>query len=375
MKTEQVRGGRIPLVDLTLQHREIAAEVAEGFSRVVEAGDFVNGEDVVAFEHEFARFCDVPHCAGVGNGTDALELVLRACGIGPGDEVILPANSFVATAEAVARVGAEVVLVDCDPVYHLLDVDHVASRIGPRTRAVIPVHLFGQIAPVAELAALVTDRDTVIVEDACQAHGATYGGRVAGGLGTAAAVSFYPGKNLGAYGDGGAVLTTSDELDRRIRAMRNHGGEARYEHTTMGWNSRLDTLQAVVLRAKLRRLARWNADRAAAAHRYGELLDHLTRVRRPTERPGNGHVWHLYVISVPDRDRVLAALRSADIGAGVHYPVPIHLLKPFELAGSGPGSFPVAERHAQEMISLPIFPGITDEQQQRVVDVLRTALS
>jgi dTDP-4-amino-4,6-dideoxygalactose transaminase len=260
-------------------------------------------------------------------------------------------------------------------VYHLLDVDQVAARIGPRTRAVIPVHLFGQVAPVAEVASLVAGRDTVIVEDACQAHGATYGGRVAGGLGPAAAVSFYPGKNLGAYGDGGAVLTTSDELDRRVRAMRNHGGEARYEHATLGWNSRLDTMQAVVLRAKLRRLAGWNADRATAAHRYGELLNDVLDVRVPTSRPGNGHVWHLYVVSVPDRDRVLSALHSADIGAAVHYPVPIHLLKPFELAGSGPGSFPIAERHAQEMLSLPIFPGITEEQQQRVVDVLRRALS
>lgn len=375
MRTEQVRASRIPLVDLTLQHREIAAEVADGFDRVMEAGDFVNGEDVASFEAEFARFCGVPHCVAVGNGTDALELVLRACGVGAGDEVILPANSFVATAEAVARLGAATVLVDCDPVYHLIDIDQVAARIGRRTRAVIPVHLFGQVAPVGELLSLVADHDTAIAEDACQAHGATHRGRVAGGLGTAGAVSFYPGKNLGAYGDGGAVLTTSEVIDGRVRAMRNHGGTGRYNHSTLGWNSRLDTIQAVVLRAKLRRLARWNADRQVAAERYGDLLADLVDVRRPTPRPGNGHVWHLYVISVPDRDRVLAALHAAGVGAAVHYPVPIHMLKPFRSSGSGPGSFPVAERHAREMISLPIYPGITDEQQQYVVDVLRKAMN
>lgn len=375
MRTEQVRASRIPLVDLTFQHREIAAEVAEGFNRVMEAGDFVNGEDVASFEAEFAQFCGVPHCVAVANGTDALELALRACGVAAGDEVILPANSFVATAEAVARVGAQVVLVDCDPVYHLIDVDQVADRLRRRTRAVIPVHLFGQVAPVGDLLSVVADRDTAIVEDACQAHGATHLGRVAGGLGAAAALSFYPGKNLGAYGDGGAVLTTSEVIDGRVRAMRNHGGTGLYDHATLGWNSRLDTMQAVVLRAKLRRLARWNADRQVAAERYGQLLKDVVDVRRPTPRPGNGHVWHLFVISVPDRDRVLAALHAAGIGAGVHYPVPIHMLKPFQSPAWGPGSFPVAERHARQMISLPIYPGITDEQQQRVVDVLRTALN
>jgi dTDP-4-amino-4,6-dideoxygalactose transaminase len=375
MKTDQARTSGIPLVDLSLQHREIAAEVAAGFDRVMETGDFVNGEDVASFEVEFARFCGVPHCVGVANGTDALELVLRACCIRPGDEVILPANTFVATAEAVARLGGEVVLADCDPVFHLIDVEQVARRLSPRTRAVIAVHLFGQVAPVGELLTLVSGRDTVVVEDACQAHGATQDGRVAGGLGTAAAVSFYPGKNLGAYGDGGAVLTRSDEIDGRVRAMRNHGGVARYDHATLGWNSRLDTMQAVVLRAKLRRLERWNADRAVAAGRYDDLLADVLDVCRPTRRSGNRHVWHLYVIRVPERDRILAALRSAGIGAAVHYPAPIHMLKPFESAGRGPGSFPIAERHAQEMISLPIFPGITEEQQQYVVGVLRGALN
>lgn len=364
----------IPLVDLAVQHGEIAAEVAEGFDRVMTTGSFVGGSDVASFEEEFARFCGTRHCIGVANGTDALEMALRAVGIGSGDEVILPANTFVATAEAVARAGGTVSLVDCDPVNHLIDVDQVADRIGPRTRAVIPVHLFGQMAPMEQLEVVIAGTSVIMVEDSAQAHGAARGGRPAGSFGLASGTSFYPGKNLGAYGDAGAVLTDSDEIDRVVRCLRNHGGPSHYEHTQIGFNSRLDTLQAVVLRAKLRHLHRWNDDRRRAARRYDELLVDLPGLGLPSTLAGNEHVWHLYVVRVPRRDEVLASLRASGIGAGVHYPLPVHLQGGFRHLDHSPGSFPVAEQAATQILSLPLFPGITETQQARVAEALRQAL-
>ncbi len=364
----------IPLVDLQFQHRHIAAEVTEGFERIIATGAFINGPDVGAFEQEFAAFCAVDHCVGVANGTDAIELALRACGIGPGHEVLLPANTFVATAEAVARAGATVGFVDCDPMYHLIDVGAVSSRIGSRTAAVIAVDLYGQVAPMEELAAVTADAGILLFEDAAQSQGASRHGRLSGSFGAAAATSFYPGKNLGAYGDGGAVLTTSADTAMRVRHLGNHGGTRRYEHAELGFNSRLDSLQAVVLRAKLARLAGWNDQRRAAAARYDAMLAGATNVVLPATLPGNEHVWHLYVVRVPDRDIVLHALGTAGIGAGIHYPVPVHLQPAFASASSGPGAFPVAELAAGEILSLPLFPGITEAQQQRVVDVLVAAL-
>jgi dTDP-4-amino-4,6-dideoxygalactose transaminase len=363
----------IPLVDLDLQHREIADEVRSGFDRVLGAKSFVLGPEVERFEQAYADYCGVRHCVGVGNGTDAVELALRACGVGAGDEVIAPANTFVATAEAVLRAGARLVLADCDDSY-LLDPDEVAGRLTIRTRAVLPVHLYGQLAPMKALSDVVGP-DVALVEDAAQSQGATQDGRASGSLGRAAATSFYPGKNLGAYGDAGAVTTDSDEVAVRLRALRNHGGVRRYEHTEVGVNSRLDGLQAVVLSAKLSRLDRWNAQRRAAAAYYDELLSGLDEVVRPETAPRNEHVWHLYVIRVPGRDDVLAALHEAGIGAGIHYPAPVHLVPAFAFLGYGPGSFPRAERLATEILTLPLFPGITTDQQERVVEVVRTALT
>jgi dTDP-4-amino-4,6-dideoxygalactose transaminase len=365
----------IPLVDLQAQHREIADEVAAGFARVIERTAFVLGEEVAAFEAEFARFSEVAHCIAVANGTDALELVLRAAGIGPGDEVVVPANTFIATALAVARAGATPVLADCDPVFHLLDAAEAERRIGPRTRALLPVHLYGQAAPVDALAALAARRGLVLIEDAAQAQGARRNGRGVATAGLAAGTSFYPGKNLGAYGDGGAVLTGNPDVARKIRALRNYGSEVKYEHPETGFNSRLDTLQAVVLRAKLARLAAWNAARRAAAARYDALLARVPDVRLPATAPGNEHVWHLYVVRVPRRDAVLQRLTAAGIGAGVHYPVPIHLQGAFRHLGHGRGDFPVAEAAAGEILSLPMFPGITPAQQERVASALAAALA
>jgi len=363
----------IPLVDLDLQHREIADEVRSGFDRVLAAKSFVLGPEVERFEQAYADYCGVRHCVGVANGTDAVELALRACGIGPGDEVLAPANTFVATAEAVLRAGARLVLADCDDSY-LLDPDEVAARLTPRTRAVLPVHLYGQLAPMKALSDVVGP-DVVLIEDAAQAQGATQDGRASGSFGRAAATSFYPGKNLGAYGDAGAVTTDSEEVADRLRALRNHGGVRRYEHSEVGVNSRLDGLQAVVLSAKLTRLDRWNEQRRAAAAYYDELLSGLPGVLRPATAPRNEHVWHLYVIRVPGRDEVLAALHEAGIGAGIHYPAPVHQVPAFRSLGYGSGAFPRAEQLATEILTLPLFPGIRTDQQERVVEVVGVALT
>ncbi|WP_199442692.1 DegT/DnrJ/EryC1/StrS family aminotransferase [Umezawaea beigongshangensis] len=362
----------IPLVDLRAQHDQVADEVAGGWAEVLKTTAFVGGRQVGEFEAEFAAYQEVDHCVAVANGTDALELALRALGVGHGDECVLPANTFIATAEAVARAGATPVLVDCADDTALVDLEKLADAIGPRTRAVVPVHLYGQTAPVEQIREVADG--VPVLEDAAQAQGARRHGVPAGGLGDVAATSFYPGKNLGAYGDGGAVLTGDAELAERVRLLREHGSPRKYEHTVLGFNSRLDTLQAVVLSAKLRRLEGWNEARRAAADRYAELLADLPRVRRPSVLPGNLPVWHLYVVRVAERDRVLAELHAAGIGAGVHYPTPVHLTGAFSSLGHGPGAFPVAERAAGELLSLPLFPEITASQQERVVAALRGAV-
>ncbi len=365
----------IPLVDLAAQHRQVADEVSAGFARVLERTNFILGSEVAEFEASFAQFMDVPHCIGTANGTDALELALRALEIGPGDEVIVPANSFIASALAVARAGASPVLVDCDAATFLLDIADVSRKLTPRTRAIMPVHLYGQVAPIEALLPLLNARRIAILEDAAQAQGATRNGRSAGTLGAAAATSFYPAKNLGAYGDAGAVLTTSDAVAQRVRALRNYGSEHKYVHEKIGFNSRLDTLQAVVLSAKLKRLAGWNAARRAAARRYHELLSGTPGLILPATLAGNEHIWHLYVVRVPQRDTVLARLNAAGIGAAIHYPTPIHLQGAFRQLGHRVGDFPVAERAAHEILSLPLFAEISPEQQERVADVLKQALS
>jgi dTDP-4-amino-4,6-dideoxygalactose transaminase len=362
----------IPLVDLAAQHEEVAGEVADGWAAVLARTAFVNGPQVAEFEAAYANYSGVEHCVGVGNGTDAIELALRALGIGPGDECILPANTFIATAEAVARSGARPVLVDCDADTALIDVDAVADAVTSRTRAVLPVHLYGQVAPVERIRA-VLPAEVTIVEDAAQSQGARRHGLPAGSLGEIAATSFYPGKNLGAYGDAGAVLTSSAELDTKVRLLRDHGSPRKYEHSTLGFNSRLDTLQAVVLSAKLRRLDGWNAARRTAAERYDKLLADLPGVTPPVVAAGNEPVWHLYVIRVANRDDVLAQLHAAKIGAGIHYPTPVHLTGAFADLGYRRGAFPVSEMLGGEILSLPLFPEIRSEQQERVVEVLAAA--
>ncbi|WP_235926289.1 DegT/DnrJ/EryC1/StrS family aminotransferase [Actinokineospora pegani] len=363
----------IPLVDLAAQHRAVADEVAAGWARVLEKTAFVGGPQVTAFEQEYAAFSGAAHCVGVGNGTDALEFALRALAIGAGDECVVPANTFIATAEAVARTGATVVPVDCDPDTLLIDPTAAAAAVTTRTRAVLPVDLYGQVAPIERLRSLLP-ANVAIVEDGAQSQGAQRGGRTAGSFGDIAATSFYPGKNLGAYGDGGAVTTDRADLAERVRLLGAHGSPRKYEHPVLGFNSRLDTLQAVVLSAKLRRLAGWNADRRTAADRYAEMLAGVDGVVTPVVAEGNTPVWHLYVVRVAQRDAVLAKLHAAGIGAGIHYPTPVHLTGAFADLGLGEGAFPHAERAAGEILSLPLFPEITVEQQERVVSVLADSL-
>lgn len=362
----------VPLVDLGYQRDAVAAEVEAGFARVLASTAFVLGPEVAAFEAEYARFCGSAACVGVANGTDALELAMRAKGIGPGDEVIVPANTFVATAEAVLRVGARIVLVDCGDDF-LIDVAAAAAAVGPRTRAVVAVHLYGQLVDVTQLRKAVGPNIS-IVEDAAQSQGARLGQLRSGALGDIAATSFYPGKNLGAFGDAGAVTTDDEEAARTIRRLRNHGGEQKYEHRLVGTNSRLDSLQAVVLRAKLARLDEWNQHRRWAAGLYTTLLEEAENVALPVATDPLAHVWHLYVVRVPNRDRVLEELGRRGVGAAIHYPSPIHLLPAFEWIGLRRGAFPVAERAADEILSLPIFPGITETQVQFCAQALRDAI-
>jgi dTDP-4-amino-4,6-dideoxygalactose transaminase len=360
----------VAMLDLAHQHHAVEARVAAGFARVLEEGSYILGPAVDAFEREYAAFSGVEHVVGVGNGTDAIELALRAAGIKHGDRVAIPANTFVATAEAVVRAGASVVLVDCDENY-LLDPADLRRRLTPQVRAVVAVHLYGQMADIDAIRE-VAGPGIVMIEDAAQSQGARQRGRRSGSLGDAAGTSFYPGKNLGAYGDGGAVSTGSARIAERVRGLRNHGGTHKYEHLEIGTNSRLDSLQAVVLSAKLEHLDAWNDERRALADRYTRLLADVPGVVTPVTAPHNEHVWHQYVVRVDDRDRVLAALVDAGIGAGIHYPLPVHRLPAFDYLG---GSYPRAEAFSRRLLSLPIYPGLDTDAQDYVVENLVAAVS
>lgn len=367
-------GRPIPLVDLGAQMREIENDVWPELKDLFARTAFIGGAAVDQFESAFAKLIDTAHCIGVGNGTDAVELALRAVGVTAGGEVIMPANTFIATAEAAWRIGARPVPVDVDPQYLLIDPDRVAEALSERTQAIVPVHLFGQVAPVERLQQIAATAGIPIVEDAAQSQGASRLGRPAGSLGTVAATSFYPGKNLGAAGDGGAVMTNDATIARTVRVIAAHGSERKYDHEILGMNSRLDAVQAVVLSAKLKRLMEWNEQRRAAAARYSVLLAGVDRVQAPSSDPDNVDVWHLYVVQVEDRDRVLADLNAAGIGAGIHYPTPIHLTGAMAGYGYPEGICPVAEHAADRILSLPIHPHITAAQQEYVVERLAAAV-
>jgi dTDP-4-amino-4,6-dideoxygalactose transaminase len=363
----------LPLTDLGAQRSALGGEVERACIDALTRGEYILGPDVAAFEGEFARFCGVGHGVGVDSGTSALELALRGLGIGPGDEVITAASTFVATTLAIAHTGARACLVDVDPSTYTIDAGAVAAAITPRTRAIVPVHLYGQCADMEPLLALARRHGLSIVEDACQAHGARRRGRRAGSLGDAAAFSFYPSKNLGAAGDGGTVVTRHADLAERIRMLRNYGQRQKHHSEIVGHNRRLDTLQAAMLRVKLPHLERWNEMRRVHAASYDEALAAVP-VIRPSVAAGNEPVWHLYVIRVAERDRVRARLAADGIETGVHYPVPVHLQPSHRPLGYGPGDFPISERLAEEGISLPMYPELPRDAAERVAAALHATL-
>lgn len=365
---------KVPFLDLQAHHQPLREQLDAAIAAVVDCGAFAGGPFVARFEKEFAAFCDAPFAIGVGNGTDALWLSLLAVGVGPGDEVITVPSTFMATAEAISYCGARPVFVDIDETTYTLDPAQLESAITPRTKAIIPVHLFGQMADMDAILAIANRHGIPVIEDACQAHGSRQHGRPAGTRGVAGCFSFYPGKNLGAFGEAGGVITSDPELKKKIEVFRDHGQDRKYHHARIGWNARMDGIQGAVLSVKLPHLESANTRRRAHAARYRELLAD-TGVVLPVEAPGNHHVYHVFAVRVTGRDRVLQSLTDAGIGCGIHYPVPVHLQAAYEFLGCGPGSFPVAERCADQFLSLPMFPELTDGQIRAVVAELQQALA
>jgi dTDP-4-amino-4,6-dideoxygalactose transaminase len=351
------------------------AEFEAAIREVIACGAFAGGPYVAAFEKDFAEFCQTPHAVGVGNGTDALWLALLACGVGPGDEVITSPATFMATAEAITYCGAKPVFVDIDEQTYTIDPSLIEAAITPRTKAIIPVHLHGQTADMDPILAIARQHKLFVIEDACQAHGAEYKGRRAGSIGDAGAFSFYPGKNLGAFGEAGAVVTHNDELAKKMQTLREHGQSRKYYHSMIGWNARMDGIQAAVLKIKLRHLAQSNALRGQHAALYNQLLQGVEEVILPTEARDNRHVYHIYALRVQERDELMKALGEAGIGTGIHYPVPVHLQEAYRDLGYREGDLPIAERVSTELISLPMFPELSDAQIRTVVDRVKQYVS
>lgn len=363
----------IPLVDLKAQYATIQPDVDAAMRRVLENTSFIMGPEVSTFEAAFADYCEVHHCVGVASGTAALELTLRALDIGPGDEVITVAHTFIATAEAISAVGAKPVFVDIDPGTYNMAPKALLSAINGRTRAILPVHIYGQPADMTTINAIARRHNIPVIEDAAQAHGATWSGIKTGGLGRAACFSFYPGKNLGAYGDAGAVTTNDAAIAEKVRLLRNHGRHDKYLHEIKGYGERIDALQAAVLGAKLPYLAQWTQARRRLASRYNEMFADL-EIMLPTVDPQAQAAWHLYVIRTPRRDELLEHLKKQGIGAGIHYPVPLHLQPAYAELDYRHGSLPVTEAVARSCLSLPLYPEMSDAQQDRVVAAVRSFL-
>lgn len=365
---------RVPFLNLRAQHAPIADELQAAIREVIESSAFAGGPYVAAFEEDFAKFCGCKFAIGVGNGTDALWFALLALGVGPGDEVITVPNTFIATAEAVSFCGATPVFVDVDERTYTMDPNLLERAITPRTKAIIPVHLYGQTADMDPILSIASKRGIPVVEDACQAHGAKYKGRSAGSLGAAGCFSFYPGKNLGALGEAGAVVTNDPEVNALIRTLRDHGQIRKYHHSVIGWNGRMDGIQGAALKIKLKHLEAGNDLRRKRANEYDEILKDGAGVICPLEADYARHVYHLYVLRIKNRDETLAKLAADGIDCGIHYPVPVHLQKAYGFMGLGPGSFPVAERCAKEIISLPMFPDLSKAQVDFVGEKLLGAL-
>ncbi len=365
---------QVPFVDLKAQYQSIREEIQEAIMKVVEDCAFVGGKYVERFEEEFATYCERKYAVGVSSGTSALHLALIALGIKPGDEVITVANTFIATTEAITHAGARVRLVDANPDSYTIDPTKIEDAITPRTKVIIPVHLYGQTADMDPIVEIARKHGLKILEDAAQAQGAEYKCKKAGSMGDAAAFSFYPAKNLGAYGDAGMVVTDDKEIADKVRLYSNHGRRSAYDHAVEGFNERLDGIQASILSVKLRHLDKWNEMRNQAARRYDELLKDLP-VMTPKQMPYAKHIFHLYVIRVANRDKIREFLASKGVGTGIHYPIPIHLLDAYRYLGIPKGSYPETEKAAEEILSLPMYAEITEEQQRYVVDCLAEGLS
>lgn len=365
----------IPFVDLKAQYQSIKPEIDAAIAEVISKTAFIGGSYVKSFEAAFASFCGAHHCIGVGNGTDALYISLRTLGIGAGDEVITVANSFIATAEAITQTGARVVFVDINPKTYNIDVNAIEAKITEKTRAIVPVHLYGQPADMDPILDLAKKYNLKVVEDAAQAHGAEYKGRRIGTIGDMACFSFYPGKNLGAYGDAGAIVTNNDDYALKARMIANHGRIDKYDHEIEGVNSRLDGLQAAILEAKLRHLPEWTERRRHNAQRYSKLLAD-TKLVKPCEMDQVKAVYHLYVVRVPNggREKLQASLKSCGISTGVHYPIALPYLNAYRYLGHGRPDFPAALKASQEIVSLPMFPELTEEQITHVARTIKDSV-
>lgn len=364
---------RIPFVDLSAQYKTIASEVNPAIQSVIDSCAFILGPEVKKFEEEFAGFCDVGFAVSVDSGTSAIELALRAFNVGPGDEVIAPANTFIATVLPITQLGAQPVLVDQHPDTYTIDVDQIEAAITERTKVIMPVHLYGQPADMDPILEIAKRHDLIVIEDAAQAHGARYKGKRVGGFGHAAAFSFYPGKNLGAYGDGGIVVTNDAQLDDKLRLLRNYGQRKKYHHEEIGFNHRLDSIQAAILRVKLQHLDAWNAARREHAADYTRLLEGFG-VHPPMIPTYSEPIWHLYVIRVQDRDGFQAFLKERNIDSGIHYPIPIHLQPAYQYLGYKKGDFPVTDGFADNIVSLPMYAELTDEMVAYVVEAIKDFL-
>jgi len=362
---------KVPFADLSRQHLPILSELSDMFEEAVKKSTFIMGAGVESFETAFASFCGVKYCVAVGNGTDALILSLKALNIGKGDEVITVPNTFIATSEAITAVGAKPVFVDIDPISFNINVGGIERAINKNTKALIPVHLYGQPADMDFLMELARKKDLSVIEDSAQAHGANYKGMKAGAIADISAFSFYPGKNLGCMGDGGAVTTNNGDLAEKVSMYRNHGRKEKYLHEFEGYNSRLDTIQALILEKKLEYLETWNTERRHAASIYDSLLFGMEEIKLPIEPVDTTHVYHLYVIRCRNRDGLKVFLEEKGISTGIHYPVPLHLQPAYRWLGYKKGSFPESEKAAREILSLPVFPGINEEEQVYVVEMIK----
>ena len=361
----------VPFLDLKAQNRALKAEILPLWEEILDSAGFVGGKHLNAFEENFAHACGVKHCVAVNSGTDALRFIFLALGLEPGDEIISVPNTFIATTEAITQAGGKIVFVDIDPDTYNMDSSKLESAITPRTKGIVPVHLYGQPADIDPILSIADKYGLWVVEDACQAHLAEYKGRKAGSMGIAGAFSFYPGKNMGACGEGGAVTTNDENLAAKVRMLRDHGQSRKYHHEMEGYNGRCDALQAAALRIKLKRLPAWNEARRKNAQCYFEFLQDTDGIDLPVIHQNCLPVFHLFVIQVKDRDIIQKALGKMGISAGLHYPIPLHLQKAYEHMGLPIGSFPVAEACAKRLLSLPMFPELTEEQIRMVSNSLK----